>query len=201
MTVSVSTAVLSVALRDTVWDALIHGFIFLTSLLPAFWSALLLIWLFSVKLDLLPTSGMRGASSIILPAATLSLAYIGTYVRLIRTEMLQALRRDWVLFARARGLSEGAILVRLLRNSLRAAAAGLGMSIPKLIAGAFVVETIFAWPGVGRLCVEAVFNRDLPIIQAYALMMAVLFSVFNLASELFLLFLDPAERRLLEAGR
>ena len=201
LTVSVSTAVLSVALRDTVWDALVRGFIFLTSSMPAFWSALLLIWLFSVKLDLLPTSGMRGASSIVLPAATLSLAYIGTYVRLIRTEMLQALRRDWVLFARARGLSEGAILVRVLRNSFRGAAAGLGMSIPKLIAGAFVVETIFAWPGVGRLCVEAVFNRDLPIIQAYALMMAVLFSAFNLASELFLLYLDPAERHLLEAGR
>ena len=82
----------------------------------------------------------------------------------------------------------------MIKNSLHASLTALGMSIPKLIAGAFIIESIFAWPGIGRLCVEAVFNRDLPIIQAYVLLMATLFVFFNLVSDLLVTFLDPRQR-------
>lgn len=195
LALSLAAGTASARAENSHLDAAIRGFIFLASSMPSFWTALLLIWAFAVKLNLVPTSGMDSPASIVLPAATLSLAYIGTYMRLIRSEMLRAAHEDWVLFARGRGLSEARITLHLIRNSLRGAAAALGMSIPKLMAGAFVVETIFAWPGIGRLCVEAVFNRDLPIVQAYVLLMGTLFVVFNLASDIAVMLMDPRERR------
>ena len=194
ISVSLAAGTLSARAENSKTDWFIRGFIFFTSSMPGFWAALILIWIFSVQLNLFPTSGMRSTSSVVLPAVTLSLAYIGTYMRLIRSEMLKAAHEDWVLFARGRGLTEKSILRHMIKNSLHASITALGMSIPKLIAGAFIVESIFAWPGIGRLCVEAVFNRDLPIIQAYVLLMATLFVSFNLVSDLLAMFLDPRQR-------
>ena len=154
--------------------------------------------LFAVEWNLLPTSGMRSWDSVILPAATLSLAYAGTYVRLLRTEMIGAAHADWVLFARGRGLSEAQITLRMLANSLSSSVTALGMSLPKLAAGAFVVEVIFAWPGLGRLCITAIFNRDLPVISAYVLLMATLFMTFNLVSDVVNARLNPFEARSME---
>ena len=176
-------------------DHLIRSAVFALSALPDFWAGLLLMWLFSVFLGWLPTSGMTRPDSIILPAVTLSLAYIGTYVRLIRAEMVETNHAGWVLFAESRGLSWNRILLHKLLNSLRGSATALAMSIPKLIAGAFVVECIFAWPGIGRLCVTAIFNRDFPVIEAYVLLMAVCFILFNLAGDIFTAWLDPRPRR------
>ena len=176
-------------------DHLIRSAVFALSALPDFWAGLLLMWLFSVFLGWLPTSGMTRPDSIILPAVTLSLAYIGTYVRLIRAEMVETNHAGWVLFAESRGLSRNRILLHKLLNSLRGSATPHAMSIPKLIAGAFVVECIFAWPGIGRLCVTAIFNRDFPVIEAYVLLMAVCFILFNLAGDIFTAWLDPRPRR------
>lgn len=176
-------------------DRAVRGVLFTVSAVPNFWAALLLMWLFAVALGLLPTNGMCSPESVILPAASLSLAYVGTYVRLIRAEMLKTAHADWVVFARARGLSEGRIAMHMLLNSLRGSVTALGMSIPKLVAGTFVIESIYAWPGLGRLCVSAIFNRDMPVIVGYVLVTAVLFIVFNLLSDLALAALDPRERR------
>lgn len=194
ISVSLAAGTLSARAENSKTDWFIRGFIFFTSSVPGFWAALILIWIFSVQLNVFPTNGMRSASSVVLPAVTLSLAYIGTYMRLIRSEMIKTAHEDWVLFARGRGLSEKSITWHMIKNSLHASLTALGMSIPKLIAGAFIIESIFAWPGIGRLCVEAVFNRDLPIIQAYVLLMATLFVFFNLVSDLLVTFLDPRQR-------
>lgn len=194
ISVSLAAGTLSARAENSKTDWFIRGFIFFTSSMPGFWAALILIWIFSVQLNVFPTNGMRSASSVVLPAVTLSLAYIGTYMRLIRSEMIKTAHEDWVLFARGRGLSEKSITWHMIKNSLHASLTALGMSIPKLIAGAFIIESIFAWPGIGRLCVEAVFNRDLPIIQAYVLLMATLFVFFNLVSDLLVTFLDPRQR-------
>ena len=164
---------------------------------PAFWAGLLLIWLFSVHLDWLPTGGLEGPSSLVLPAVTLALPYLAAYARLLRNSMVQTAQEDFVLYARACGRSRGAILRMVLRNSLQASLTALGMSLPKLVAGSFVVECIFAWPGLGRLCVTAIFNRDLPVIQAYVLLMAVLFVAGNLCMDICAGLLDP---RLRERG-
>ena len=151
--------------EGTFLDRLIRGGVFLGTAMPSFWAGLLLMWLFAVKFDLVPTSGMDGPSSVLLPAVTLSLAYIATYTRLIRANMIQNKQENYILYARVRGLPERSITRHMLKNSLQASLTALGMSLPKLIAGTFVVESIFAWPGIGRLCVTAIFNRDFPVIQ------------------------------------
>ena len=175
-------------------DYLLRGFIFLGTATPGFWAGLLLMWLFSVKLNWLPTSGMQGASSVILPAATLSLSYISTYARLLRNSMVLNKQKASVLYARARGLTRGMIWRHIFRNSLQSTLTGLGMSLPKLMAGTFVVETIFAWPGLGWLCVTAIFNRDFPVIQAYVLLMAVMFVGCNLLVDILCAVIDPRLR-------
>lgn len=193
--VSITAAVLCTIYQDSIVDRIIRGIIFAGEAIPNFWIGLLLMWLLSVKLNLFPTSGMEQPNSVVLPAVTLSLAYITTYVRLIRNNMIQNKAENYVLYAKARGLKERVIIKHIFKNSLQSSITAMGMSIPKLIAGTVVVESIFAWPGVGRLCVTAIFNHDYPIIQAYVLLMAFLFVVFNLLVDIVAALLDPRMRR------
>lgn len=194
---SLAVALVCVRHEGRAVDRLLRGLLFLGTSVPAFWAGLLLIWLFSVHLDWLPTGGLEGPSSLVLPAVTLALPYLAAYARLLRNSMVRTAQEDFVLYARACGRSRGAVLRMVLRNSLQASLTALGMSLPKLVAGSFVVECIFAWPGLGRLCVTAIFNRDLPVIQAYVLLMAVLFVAGNLCMDICASLLDP---RLRERG-
>lgn len=193
--VSVSSGVFCAVNEGRIGDKLVRVLIFLGTATPSFWIGILFIWFFSVKLDLFPTSGMQGIRSVILPALTLSLAYISTYTRLIRNNMIANKQENYVLYLKVRGLKNRTIYRHILKNSLQASLTAFGMSVPKLIAGTVIVENIFAWPGIGRLCVDAIFNRDFPIIQAYVLMMAVLFVVCNLMVDIFSAMLDPRIRR------
>lgn len=194
---SIGAAFVGVCFEGRWPDLLLRALIFLGTSMPAFWAGLLLIWLFAVHLDLLPTSGLSGPTSLILPACTLALPYISTYARLLRNSMVQTRQQNFVLYAKACGRSRGAVLRHIFRNSLQSSLTGLGMSLPKLVAGAFVVESIFAWPGLGRLCVTAIFNRDFPVIQAYVLLMAILFVLCNLCMDICAALIDP---RLRERG-
>lgn len=193
--VSVGIGVLCAVYEGSIGDKITRAIIFLGTAMPSFWVGLLLMWVFAVKLDLFPTSGMETLSSVVLPAITLSLAYISTYVRLIRNNMIKNKKENYVLYARVRGLKERTIIKHVFKNSLQSSITALGMSIPKLIAGTVVVENIFAWPGIGRLCVNAIYNRDYPIIQAYILIMAVLFVVCNLLVDVVSVMIDPRMRR------
>lgn len=192
--VSLGAGVLCARNEDGVADQLIRGVIFVGSAIPGFWAGILLMWLFAVHLRWLPTSGMTTPGSIVLPAVTLSLGYIATYVRLIRNTMIHNKHENYVLYCRVRGLREKAITGHVLRNSLQTSLTALGMSIPKLVAGTVVIENIFAWPGIGRLCVTAIFDRDFPLIQAYVLIMAVLFVFCNLLVDLATIWIDPRRR-------
>ncbi|MDO4288805.1 MAG: ABC transporter permease subunit [Eubacterium sp.] len=176
-------------------DKLIRGIVFVGTALPSFWAGILLMWLFAVKLHLFPTSGMKSPLSVVLPALTLSLGYISTYLRLIRNNMVAEEQENYVLYARARGLSEPQVSRHIFKNSLQTSLTALGMSIPKLIAGTVIIENIFAWPGIGRLCVTAIYNRDFPVIQAYVLIMACLFVVCNLLVDVGTACIDPRQRR------
>lgn len=180
---SVPTALIAFYFEGRTPDILLRTLVFFCGAVPVFWAGLLLIWLFAVHWDLLPLSGLEEAKSLVLPAVTLALPYIATYARLLRSSILQTKQQHFVLYAKTCGRSPRAILRHVIRNSLQSSLTGLGMSLPKLIAGTFVVENIFAWPGLGRLCVTAIFNRDFPVIQAYVLLMAVLFTFFNAVME------------------
>lgn len=184
------------ALYEGSWsDKLIRFFVFVSTAMPSFWLGLLLVWLFSLHLNLLPTSGFVGLESLILPSLTLSLSYISTYARMMRNTMIETKEELFVLYAKARGLRESVINWHIINNALRPCIIALGMSIPKLIAGTVVVENIFGLPGIGRLCVHAIFSRDYPMIQAYVFLMACLFILFNLCADVFVRSLDPRLRK------
>lgn len=189
--ISITLAVICVIFEERFLDRALRTFVFVAEAMPSYWFGLLLIWFFSVKLDLFPTSGFERPSSVVLPALTLSFAYIPTYVRLLRGKMIEHKGENYVLYARARGLKGTTIYYYLIKHSFHSSLTALGMSIPKLVAGTVVIENIFAWPGIGRLCVDAIFHYDYPIIQAYVLLIAVLFVVLNLLVDIVTTVLDP----------
>lgn len=183
--------------KDSLFDKVMRGFVFVTTAMPAYWVGLLLIWGVSIKLDLLPTNGMSdGWKSLVLPSVTVALSYVSTFIRLIRNNMLENMKQDYVLYARVRGLKERDILVKhILRNSLHTCVVAVGMSIPQLISGTIVVENVFALPGLGTLCIDSIFNRDFPIIQTYVLFIGLLFVTFNLLFDIIQCIIDPKLRK------
>lgn len=182
--------------KDGWFDRIMRGFVFITTSMPAYWIGLLLIWVVSIKLDLLPTSGSATWKHLILPAFTVSLTYISTYIRLIRNNMLETMKEDFVTYATVRGVKRHIILTKhILKNSLHTCIVAIGMSIPQLIAGTIVVENVFAWPGLGQLCISSIFNRDYPIIQTYVLFIGFLFVVFNLLFDIIQHIVDPRLRK------
>ncbi|NQX57987.1 nickel/cobalt ABC transporter permease [Paenibacillus qinlingensis] len=184
------------ALREGKWlDKSIRGVAFFLTAMPAYWLGSLMIWYFSVKLDLLPTSGMNSYQSYILPVSVISISYTGIYFRNVRNAMLSNLNEDYVLYGRACGLSELKIIKHILRNSLQVAVSILGMAIPTILGGTVVIENVFAWPGLGSLSVKSILGRDFPIIQAYVLILAVAFVGFNTISDLINAALNPKLRK------
>lgn len=182
--------------KDSLFDRIIRAIVFMTTAMPAYWIGLLMIWLISIKMDLLPTSGSGTWKHLLLPAFTVSLTYISTYIRLIRNNMLENMKEDYVLYANVRGLKQSRILVRhILKNSLHTCIVAIGMSVPQLMAGTIVVENVFAWPGLGKLCINSIFNRDYPVIQTYVLLIGTLFVVFNLLFDIIQCIADPRLRR------
>ena len=149
-----------------------------------------------VSSTLLPTNGSGTLRHLILPAFTVALSYISTYIRLIRNNMLENMKQDYVLYANVRGLPQKNIYVKhVLKNSMHTCIVAMGMSIPQMIAGTIVVENVFSWPGLGTLCISSIFNRDLPVIQTYVLFIGVLFVVFNLVFDILQTVSDPRLRK------
>jgi len=166
--------------------------VFLGTAIPDYWLSLILLSIFALKLNIFPISGVNSVSGYILPAFALSMNYISIYVRLIRANMIETLEQDHIYYAKVRGLSKKSIIFRhALKNSIHSSLNALGMSVVKLVAGTFIIENIFVLPGIGRLCVQAVFGRDYPIIQAYVLIMGVLFIVCNLIVDIASCYIDP----------
>lgn len=163
--------------------------------LPSFWLAFLLIIVFAVQLRLLPVSGRGTPRHLVLPAITLGVALAAPLTRLTRSSMLEVLGEDYVRTARAKGLHERAVLgVHALRNALIPVVTVAGMSFGHLLGGAVIVETVFAWPGVGKLVVDSIFDRDYPLIQGYVLFMGTIFVLINLSVDLLYVWLDPRMR-------
>lgn len=196
---AVPAGILSALYRHTLVDHLGRLGALAGASLPGFWLGLVLIYLFSVKLGILPVMGRGGLEHLVLPAVTLGFGMAAVYARVLRAGMLDVLGQDYIKVARAKGLKEKWVIGRhALKNALLPAVTLLGMSFGHLLGGAVIVETIFAWPGVGKFAVESIFNRDYPVIQGYALFMAVVFVLANLLVDISYVFLDPRIR--LERG-
>ncbi|MBY0220185.1 nickel/cobalt ABC transporter permease [Paenibacillus illinoisensis] len=184
------------AMRERkIMDKSVRGFSFLLTAIPSYWLAAMLIWYFSVKLDLLPTSGMDSAESYILPVIVITVSYVGIYFRSVRSSMLNNLNEDYVLYARASGIPERKVTMHILRNSLQVSVSIFCMAIPIVLGSTVVIENVFAWPGLGRLSVRSILSRDFPIIQAYVLILAVTFVLFNTLSDIVNAALNPKLRK------
>jgi peptide/nickel transport system permease protein len=167
--------------------------------LPSFWKGLMLIYFLAVVWGIFPVMGRGGLEHLVLPAVTLGFGMAAVYTRVLRASMLDVLGQEYIKVARAKGLKERWVIGRhALKNALLPAVTLFGMSLGHLLGGTVIVETIFAWPGVGKFVVEAIFNRDYPVIQGYALFMAIVFVLVNLLVDISYVFLDPRIR--LERG-
>ena len=195
--------ILSAARRNTSVDRVGTTFALFGICMPNFLLALLLIFLFGVKLRWLPISGYLdpledgwpGLRSLILPALTLGLALAAVVTRTLRSSMLEALGEDYVRTARAKGLSEWSVIRgHVLKNALIPVVTVLGLQLGTLIGGAVITEYVFALPGVGRLVVDAVFARDYPLVQGVVLLIAIGFILSNLAVDLLYGWIDPRIR-------
>jgi peptide/nickel transport system permease protein len=168
---------------------------------PTFWLGIVLVEIFAVQLGLLPTSGSDSATSVILPAITMALYVSGGTLRLLRVSVKDALASQYVVAARARGLRERAVIFgHVLRNAAAPAIAFAGLNLPMLVSSAVVVETIFTWPGLGRLAYEAAVNRDFPVIQAVAIVGSVTVVLASLLVDVIQAIIDPRVRRQWEAS-
>ncbi len=162
---------------------------------PSFWLGLLLIDLFGVRLNVLPTMGRDGFVSILLPSVTLGLAITSVYVRLLRSSLIDALSNDYIKAARSRGISEVQIFFfHALRAALPPVITVFGVSLGSLIAGVVVIEVIFAYPGIGKMVVEAIRARDYPVIQGYLFLMAVSVFIVNSLVDISYRYLNPRIR-------
>lgn len=172
---------------------------FLGASIPSFWLGYLMIFFFSVKLDLFPVEGIGTWKHLVLPSITLALPLIALYTRLLRASVLENLQESYVLFARTRGMDEKIIMGKhVLRMAISPMITGIGMNVGKLMTGAIIVEAVFSWPGFGRYFIEATFNRDVPVIQCYVLLAAGLFLFSNLIVDLIQMYIDP---RISKKGR
>lgn len=162
---------------------------------PSFWLGLILIFFFSVRLGWFPTGGRDGAISIVLPAFTLGTAAAASITRLTRSTMLDVINRDYITLARTKGLPERTVILKhAFRNAMIPVITILGLRIGTLLAGAVIVETIFAWPGIGRLIIQAITVSDYPVVQAAVLLIATTVVLANLLTDVLYMVIDPRIR-------
>ena len=196
ITLAVPFGVLSAVHRGSWVDKLGKGFAMLGQAMPNFWVGLLLILVFSIELNWLPAYGTGGPANLIMPAIALGWYPVAAQTRIVRSAMLDVLDSDYIRMGRAVGAPEWVLVWKYaLRNAAIPLVTILGVYFASMLGGAFVVETIFAWPGVGRTVVEAVFSRDFPVVQAGVLLTSVLFVLSNLLVDLSYGLIDPRIRR------
>jgi len=163
--------------------------------MPSFWLGLMLMIVFAVRLEWLPVAGYEGWRHLVLPGITLAAAPAAMLARLTRSSMLEVLNQDFVRTARAKGLHEATVIMKhALKNSLIPVVTVLGLQFGYLLGGAVITETVFAWPGIGRLVIDAILARDFPVVQGTVLVIALGFVLVNLAVDLLYAYLDPRIR-------
>ncbi|HEC2157546.1 nickel/cobalt ABC transporter permease [Staphylococcus delphini] len=186
--------ILTALLRGTWFDRMTRTTAFVLTAIPSYWLAAILIIFLSVKLNALPTSGLTGPESYILPVAVITLGYTGIYFRNVRSAVIQQLDQDYVLYMRAMGVPMSQLLIYVARNAMQVVVSIFCMSIPIILGGSVVIENVFAWPGMGQLSVKAVLEQDFPMIQAYVLIVSVLFILFNTLADVINMWLNPKLR-------
>jgi len=194
--VGASLGITAATRRHSLWDNATMAIATMGISVPIFWLGLMLMLVFAVQLRWLPSTGTGGPQHLVLPAVTLGFASAAIIARQVRSAMLEVLQQDYVRTARAKGLRERTVVLRHgLKNALIPAVTIVGLQFGYLLAGAVVTETVFAWPGLGRLLVDSIKFRDFPVVQSTILWLALIFSLVNLAVDLAYGYLDPRIKR------
>jgi peptide/nickel transport system permease protein len=195
MGVGIPLGVLASLNRGNIVDRIAGTFAVLGIAIPGFWLGILLIFIFSVQLGWLPSGRMGGPEHYVLPVITLGAFLIAGFMRLVRSSMLEVMDSEYVKLARIKGLSEFAVIWKhCLRNALIPVLTLWGVFIGNLITGAIITETVFAWPGIGRLTYEAVIFRDFPLLQAVIILKSMLILSINLVVDILYAYVDPRIR-------
>jgi peptide/nickel transport system permease protein len=181
------------ALRQNTWVDTLSMLVALFGVsMPSFWLGLILIYFFSVRLEWLPITGQGGWQRLILPAVALGMDFSAVTARLVRASLLEVLRQDYILSARAKGLHGRTVVTRhALRNALISVVTIIGLQFGFLLSGAVVIETVFARQGIGRLAITAILAKDFPLVQGIVLLSALVYVAINLLVDLSYSFLDP----------
>jgi ABC-type dipeptide/oligopeptide/nickel transport system permease component len=188
----IALGVVAAVKQNSWWDHLItYTSVFWFSM-PGFWLGLMLILIFGLWLRWTPISGYRGSGALILPALTLALPQMGSLARLVRTEMLEVLREEYMKTARAKGVRPFLLYYRhALRNAMIPVAVFLFLGVPWLLGGTVVIETVFGWPGMGRLMYQALLQKDFPVVQGLLFIIALSTVIANLVGDIATVMLDP----------
>lgn len=192
---AVPLGLVAAARHDTAWDHGAMTFSLLGVSIPNFWMGPLLILVFALGLGWFPVSGREGAGAVVLPALTLGTSLAAILARMIRSSVLEVLGEDFIRTAYAKGLSRRQVLIRhALPNALLPVITVLGLQLGTLLAGAVITETVFSWPGIGLLTIEAIQTRDYPVVQACVLLIALTYVVVNMLTDLLYALIDPRIR-------
>jgi ABC-type dipeptide/oligopeptide/nickel transport system permease component len=195
LVLAVPAGIVSAVRRNSALDYVSTVIALLGQSMPTFWLGIMLIQLFSVQLQVLPSSGRGTLEHLILPAVTLGLFTTARITRLTRSGMLEVLSQDYIRTARAKGVSDPPIVWKhALKNAAIPIVTIVGIELGTLLGGSVITETIFAWPGVGRLSVQAIYNRDYPVVQAAVFLLATTFVVVNVLVDVAYTYLDPRIR-------
>ena len=193
--IALPVGVLAAVYKDTPFDSAGKLVALLGQAMPNFWLGIVLIWIFAVHLNWLPTSGRGGLSHMILPAVAMGWFQVAAFMRLTRSAMLEVLDSEYIKLARIKGVSERRVIwVHALRNAAIAPLTYLGVIAGSIFTGSVVIETVFAWPGTGLLAIDAIRGRDFPVIQAVVVTFAGVFIVANLIVDTLYAYLDPRIR-------
>lgn len=189
---SVPAGILAAVKRNSKLDALIRSLALLGQCVPAFWFGIMMILLFSVKLRLLPTGGNDGAISLILPSLTLGLFSAASVTRVLRSSMIEVMGKEYITVAAAKGLPRRLVV---LKHALKNAGSGMmtivGMQFASLLGGSVITETVFAWPGVGRLIVQSITNNDFMVVEATVILLAGIFVFINFVVDVLYCVINP----------
>ncbi|KAF5082707.1 Glutathione transport system permease protein GsiC [anaerobic digester metagenome] len=192
LVIAIPAGVIAASKQHSLMDHLTMSSALIGTSVPNFWLGLLLILLFSVTLGWLPVFGYGGLRYMVLPALTLGAGLAGITTRLTRSSMLEVLNQDYVTTARSKGLSERRIIFKhALKNAFIPIITVIGIQLGHLLGGTVIVESIFAWPGIGKLLVDSIYARDFATVQACALLFAIIFVLINLIVDMLYLFLNP----------
>ncbi|TDF94872.1 ABC transporter permease [Paenibacillus piri] len=190
--VAIPADIIAAIKRGSLIEKAIMSFVVLVQSVPVFWVGMVMVLLFAVNLKLFPTGGIGGFNHLLLPAVALGTHLLALVTRLLRSSLIDALSSDYVRTARSKGLPSRVVIAKhAFRNCLLPIVTIVGLEIGALLGGSVVTETVFAWPGVGQLLIQSIYNRDYPLVQGAIIILAGIFVLVNLLVDICYVFIDP----------